>query len=388
MRLIIMIRNLLEKFKNLSLLRKIVLILVMLLILFVYLISLLLKPESEISLEEEVKLTPVATQYPTITPHPEIEWSRRSYLMNKIIESYPPINGFSWTDKEKIVYSSPQGIFTLGDNGPLISDEIQFISWSDNGTALYRSDNRWYLFTIGAEGKTKTYTRSFNSPTINPDGTYVVDYNENTLEIVKTTSNESQKHEFDSIISSVAWSGNSEKIIVSLITPQQNSLIILDTNLSKISQSNFKPESVLLSLSANGDWIAIKDNNTLLVYNPKGDKEIKTDLNPNSSIVTKWLSNYDFILLETFNDTSGFQEDRFYRIGTHGGKEYLANSFPVVNRVNNSIGVAINIHKDTILFLENEGGFWLLSLLSEQLPTYTKGGLLYSPLPDKSHIID
>jgi hypothetical protein len=305
--------------------------------------------------------------------------------MNKIIESYPPINGFSWTANDKIVYSSPQGIYILGDNEPLISGNIQFISWSDNGTALYQSDNRWYLFAIGAEGKTKTYTRTFKNPLISPDGSYVADFTENTLELIKTTSNESQKHKFDSKIDSLVWSGNSEKVIVSLITPQQNSLIILDTNLSRISQSNFKPESVLLSLSANGDWIALKDSNSLLVYSPKNDKDITIDLNPNSSIVTKWLSNYDFILLETFNDESGFQEDHFYKLSVSGGKEYLANSFPIVNRVNNNLAPTINIHKDTILFLENEGGFWLLSLLSEQLPTYTTGGLLYSPLPDKSH---
>jgi len=377
-------KNILEKFNQLTRYQKAFLIVAIIFIIstiFLYLFS----GPREAPGPTEATPTPTSVRTPSAAPKPITERSKKSYLMNKIISSKPPINGFSWTDKDKIVYSSPQGIFAAGNNEPLISDGIQFISWSDNGTALYQSDSKWYLFSIGAEGKTKTFTRSFNNPLISPDGSYVADFTQNTLELIKTTSNESQKHEFDSKINSLAWSGNSEKIIVSLITPQKNSLITLDTNLSRITQSNFNPESVLLSLSANGNWIALKDNNALLVYNPKNDKETTIELNPNSSIITKWLSNYDFILLETFNDESGFQEDHFYRLGVSGSKEYLANSFPIVNRINNKLSPAINIRKDTILFLENEGGFWLLSLLSEKLPTYTTGGLLYSPLPGKSH---
>jgi len=377
-------KKILEKFNQLSRYQKAFLVVAVVFIISTIFLYLFSGPKEQ-PIPEGTTPTPTIFQSPSATPEPVSEKSRRSYLMNKVIESKPPINGYSWTDSDTISYSSPQGIYVLGNNEPLVSGNIQFISWSDNGTALYQSDNKWYLFAIAAEGKTKTYTRSFSSPLISPDGSYIADFTQNTLELIKTTSNESLKHEFDTKINKIAWSGNSENIIVSSITSQQNSLIILDTNLGRLTQSNFKPEAFLSSLSANGDWIAIKDGSELLVYNPKNDKEIKIDLKPKSSIVTKWLSNYDFILLETFNDINDFQEDHFYRLSVSGGKDYLANSFPLVNRVNVKLDPAINIHKDTVLFLENEGGFWLLSLLSSYLPTYTSGGLIYTPLEDKSH---
>lgn len=303
-----------------------------------------------------------------------------SYPQNRF-DSLVPVTGLKF-DGNKIIYTTNKGIYNLWGNEQILNVKIDKIQFAKiNNIAIYSSDSEYYLLDILTKNKT-SIGKHDQLPIISDTGnSYLVkDQNElgitNTTNLLTKTINNLNMNNLE-----IGWINLSDRIY--LYNTPDNNLEIIDNEGQKILSKKMEENKKFVSISPDLNTIIFFKNNKLLIENSNLNSNISVELFGSNNINTYWIDNEKFIIVEKVD--RGFESlyDQFLWIGNINGEiKYIANSLPVINKLNLDNGLQINKEKTVLIVSENNGKIWAFSLVPEQLPTYTESGVSFYNLPN------
>lgn len=316
-----------------------------------------------------------STGFQNLTEDPE---ESTAYFINRI-DSLLNVTGYSWS-KDHLIYSTPTGIYKTGTNQPLLKTSIDYITWSWNGTAVYQHNNKWFIFT--PPNQSQPLPLSGKNPLISPNGQHLVAQTQNSLNLVNLQKNYSQ---------SLNLSYNNPQPTWSLFT---NNLAFIDQQELTIvpTQKDSKPQSYplskkyqLLALSPEANQVALAEDHSLLLLSLPNNKPLfSVNFTPKAKLKAAWLNSDKLIIIETVSTNDNNHIDDFiWEVDSTGQKKYLANSMPILNRLNLNHQLFPNPDLTTLPLIENQYTLWVMALTPNQFPNYGPKGLHLIPISSK-----
>lgn len=326
---------------------------------------------------------PSPTSSPSITA-PEKASSPRTdaaYFLNKIVNTKVPVTGYSWINKT-LLYSTPGGIYKASSNEALLETAIQSISWSGNGFALYKTGNNWFLFNSLL--KSSSGLSISGVPVISPTGDTSVSFDGSTIRLLEFSSKEVLTKQIERPVVSIKWALGGNLFAVQSERGGETSVQILDNNLEVKNSTEFSQGAKLLAISPSGESVWISKKNKLIIYNFSGNEKT-VGFYEKSNLHAFWITTETAILVETYIDILGRNIDNLWKMDRAGNQQYLANSKPIVGRLNNDISLSLGAEKNMLPLVEKKSGLWLLSLVQNLAPFYSDKGTSFFPVSSKSH---
>lgn len=298
-----------------------------------------------------------------------------TYFVNKVFTK-KPVTGYSWFRKD-IVYSTPDGIYLGNNNKPLILRPINDISWSQNGYAVFKSNNHWSVFNTNDNSVTAMDINN-SQASISPNSHYLSLPNDNSVTLKNLKSSQTKNIPLSPNISQFFWSADSQ--FLATATPEQTFIINLqDFSVKKFASSNF---GGLLGISPSADYViyALAEKiNLVSINNQKQTGSINFEFG--SNLTAHWINQDLFIVIETLApDRLGRHIDNLWQITNHKSKTLLINSQPIPNRLNPNIHLYVNLENNILPLTEKNDTLWILSLIPNQFPSYTQKGFPLIPL--------
>lgn len=321
--------------------------------------------------------TPLVGNYYTKT-EPKRPDQSIVYLLNRF-DSLSNIIGYTWNEN-KIVYATKDGIFKLWKNEPIVTTPISYASFNSTGEGIYANNSDYFLFKSEDETSVKIGS-NLNKPQINEGGTYLVYQNINSLDILSLKDNTISTLNLPSNPNiSFGWIDN--KDLVYVFNKNTNEINLYDLSAKQIGQTKMNSGTHFIGFSPDGDKIITELSGTLLISNV-GDKPlVSVQFDQGSIFHICWINSTEFVLTQTLERGSlGLFDDFMWKVDTNGNKLFLANSYPITNKFNLNIKTFINQDKNTLIFNENKGKIWTLSLIPGRVSTYSEQGISFYKLP-------
>lgn len=362
-----MLNNILDKIGK-KRLRMIIVVIIVSIILFIFLYNKITKEESSVFI-------------PNLTPAPSPSTlsglkSNNSFYLNRINAIQSEVTGYSWTENT-ICYSTPDGIYIPNTTTPLLEENIIYNSWSNNGRVVFQTNDGWFWFNCETK---EIFPLNSNTSRawINKNGTNIIIQTPTSLNIVDLeNNNKAEKTNEDEIISLTASLGNNFGVLI-----KKNDAYFIKTYNYKLEEEYFyvlTGEAKLLDISPSGEEILIADSNksTITIHSLSSQKDIVFLTQENSISIAQWINKDIIFLTETTTDELGRQIDYFSFVNNKGEREYLTNSMPMINKLNNEIRLVPNKDITAIALPEKNMGMWILSFKPGNIPDYSDEGVYF-----------
>lgn len=306
-----------------------------------------------------------------------------AYFINQVITNIAPVTGFSWKEN-KLIYSTPTGIYKAGTNEPVITGDIADIRWSDNFNALVKTNGSWNKLDIENKSLSKI-TPALNSPKIDNRGNRIVDFQKNTITLYNTDSFSSENLSLSESVDNVFFISSSQDLVVSTTFGVKTYVYKISGGLETIKSFEFDGKFHLSSVSKEGESFVLIADNKLVTANFSG--VISIDMFTKESTLSSIFSNStSVVVVEKYKDTLGRLLDNIYLVNLGGSKILISDSKPIANRIDQKIPMSTNTNGSIVSFAENNKKSWILALKPNLFPTYSVDGeLVFSNIKPTSH---
>lgn len=339
--------------------------------------------------KEEVVL-PVPTPTETFIPQsadsstlPYTFNANESYYINQIVTNTKPVTGFSWSGN-KLVYSTPTGIFKAGTNEVVVTAGIEKIIWGESFNALVKTNGFW--------SKLNTTNKSLDrvnlnlvSPKINVSGNKIIDFQKNIATVYDIDSGSDRSVTFGESVDNAFFIPLSQGSVVSTAFGTKTHVYKLTEAMEIETSVELNGKYHLASVSKDGkNFVLISDNN-LYVADFSGITATST-FKKDSILSAFFTSNASVIVIEKYRDSIGRILDNIYLEMLDGSNFIVSDSKPMVGRINQGVPMATNTGGSVVAFAENDGKTWILALKPNLYPTYSESGeLVFSTIKPESH---
>jgi hypothetical protein len=298
------------------------------------------------------------------------------YHINGILNMIKPVTGYSWTSDEQLLYSTPDGIYFASSNQPLLKQNIDQISWSATGNAVFSSNKQWYYFEHLSKS-TKKLNIIGTNVSLSQNNQRLASFNGSSVTYVDTFNLTPTTVNLESPITNLMWSNNLNWNAVELTTDKNTIIKIYDDSLSLKTTHTLDVGSKLLSLSPEGDKVVVKETNKISVINSSGNKTaIPNDLEfVNAKALFE--NNNSLIYIITAVDKIGRKISHVYRWSSDQKNEYLVNDMPAPRRFNLEVELHLNQKQTCLALVENNSYIWMVALKAGLLPSYDQNGLTF-----------
>lgn len=333
---------------------------------------------------KQTQTLPPTRPLPTVTSNPSQPQAKQSYFLNTI-GSNRPVTGYSWTGN-KLVYSTPNGIYIADTNSKIVDKPISYISWSKNGEAFYQSQNQWFwLSNISAQPKSTTM--KFQSPMLSSDGQTVVTIVDNNMMVINLPDFSAKSKQFDYTPANLTWSPSSQIIAFEQKSETVSNIVVLNIQLNLVSNISVNKSSQLIAVSPDDSWIAIQNDNALQIIpiiqeNKNGVSSSIIDFTPSSKLSATWMSE-SLIVIETYPDRIGRKINYIWKLNKNGSefnKELLTNTAAIPKKLSLAASIIPDPMHIVLPLIENQGELWLLSFVPNNLPSYSSSGVKLFPV--------
>ncbi|MFH1863785.1 MAG: hypothetical protein ABIJ85_02675 [bacterium] len=324
-----------------------------------------------------------ASPLPRLTPSakPFTANPNEDYFINQIITNLTPVTGYSWKGN-KLVYSTPNGIYEAGTNNPVLEQNIESIVWANSFNAILKSGGSWKKFDY-LNKKTEELPYPLNDPVINSKGEKILDRQRNIVKLFDLIKNTNKEASFEELVDRIFFIEDISGFIVS--TTSNNK-----THVYKYNEGFTREQSVVLegnfelsSISPNGDSFLLTFGNELKVANFSGSISNNV-FAKGSGLSTGYVDGNKIVIIERYKDSLNRSLENIYLSNLQGNKFKISDSKPMKNRINMDIPIAFSKGGGVVSFAENNGKIWILALTPNMFPTYsTRGDLVFSKIDSK-----
>jgi len=343
------------------------------LIIIIILISISNKILSERSKGLELSETPQRIENASRLPR---EPQGVVYILNRI-NRVNNIIEYTW-NKDTLAYVTNSGIYLAGSNTSLDNGNISYADANGNGFFLYNKDENWFVYNLSASIVSPISIRG-SSPKINKSGGLVTSISEGNLVITDLEGGESVI-ETEGVTTKAEWAYEKNLIATEINTGNEKIVRVFSKNGSNKAQITIPKSSEFAGISPNGSSLGIVNGNKFLIKTIDNDKDIEFVFDIKNTLSGNWITNNDFILLETTFIEAG-ERNTIWKISREGKKTYLATDDPIPNKVNTLVRHKINNSLNTIPIVEKEESLWLLGLIPNQSPYYSSGSTIFQEIP-------
>lgn len=304
-----------------------------------------------------------------------------SYFINQIITNKIPVTGYSWKGN-KLMYSTPTGIYEAGTNNPTLEQNIESISWANSFNAILKSGGSWKKYDFFNK-KTEELPYTLNNPRINTKGEMILDHQKNIVKLFDLKNNTDRGVSFEEPVDKMFFIGDTNSFVVSTTYGNKTHIYKYNEGLTREQSVGYEKKYHLSSISPSGDSFALTFGNELIIANFSGS--ISNNIFPNKSdLFTGYKNNSEIVIIERYKDSLNRTLENIYLSNLSGQKFKISDSRPIKNRININIPIAFNKIGGVTAFAENNGKIWILALTPNVFPTYSTGGeLVFSKMESK-----
>lgn len=319
------------------------------------------------------QITPSAKPY---TASPD-----KDYFINQIVTNLIPVTGHSWKGN-KLIYSTPNGIYEAGTNTLLLEQKIEKIIWANSFNAVLKSEGTWKKFDYLNKTAVKL-SFPLNNPIINSKGEKILDYQNKTVRLFNLIDNTNKEIPLEESVAKVFFIEDRDGFIISTSSGDKTHVYKYNAN-STLEQSNVFGRNLKLSLvSPDGNTFLLTAGKELVVAN-FSESLANTVFTKSSKLSVGYTNNNEVVIVEKYQDSLGRLLENIYLSDLRGNKFKIADSKQVKNRLNLNLPIAFSQGGGITSFVENNGKIWILSLAPNLFPTYsTKGSLVFTKMESK-----
>lgn len=366
--------SVIEKFKNLSRGKKILLALG--LVSFISIVFIIVITSGGTKTPETTTPSPTpSTNVSETDTGPKRTNVTEAYLLNRF-NSLDGVLGFSWVGNE-IVYATKDGIFELLQNKQIIKDQITEIDFSKNGKAVYLNGTGVY-FADAVLVYSKALNISDVKSKISDSGNYIL-YTEGGNLSIKNAADDSVKSVgvTQNRNTSFGWVGDTDYAY--FYDRGGSNVDIYNTDLQKAQSFAINKDQEFIGINSRMDMIASKTKENLYIKNARTEETTVYTFKDKSEINIEWITEDEiFVTEKVLRGVYDLYDQSFWTVNTSNKfKKFLANSVSITNKVDIGIGVSMNKDKTGILMAENKGKVWIISLIPSQMALYAEKGLTF-----------
>lgn len=298
------------------------------------------------------------------------------FLLNRF-DSLIGVVGYGWNEN-KIIYATDDGVYMLWKNQQILKENILDITFDNNGGFTYSNNSNTYYYSPGGE-LVELNINPKNTMKISDNGDHILfDDQEGVLSILKIDDKSIKKT--DSVVdenNTTKWIDYSNYF---LIHDRKKSLIsVYDTNIQKINQYKIEKGDVFLGISPDLEFLVTKKEDNMFVSNQKTGETVIYKFTNSKELRIKWVDEKKFYVnQEVPRGIYDLYDQFFWFIDISAkNKKLLTNSMPIQKKINSEIDIKLNKDKTAILFSENEGKIWLISLIPNKIGVYRENGIYF-----------
>lgn len=315
---------------------------------------------------------------------PKYSDKTETYLLNNF-ETPDIVNGFSW-DKNKIIYTSNNGVFELDGNRKIFDSQIQESFFDTKGTKLLTvQDNNVNIIELKDNSKNKIDISV-------TEGSIKVDDNLNYILYINSVDNLIHLYDINSNLDKTIV-GSSNNFEFNWIF-KQNKFYIYNTNLNETAIYDTELQKIgvfkintgrLLSINSDINRTITIDETSLYISDATNNILFKNKFNNTQDLSIFWVNKDVFVVIEKVDLEYLDLYDQFlWVIDISGRIKYLSNSEPVITKLNTKIIPKVNEEQFAFIITDNRNQIWVYSLKPGYIPTYTKDGIYLYKVPDVS----
>lgn len=310
------------------------------------------------------------------TPNPN-----EDFFINQIITSLTPVTGYSWKGN-KLVYSTPNGIYEAGTNNPVLEQNLETVVWANSFNAILKSGGSWKKFDY-LNKKTEELPYSLNNPVINAKGEKILDHQNNIVKLFDLKENTNKEATFEEPVDKTFFLEDVGGFIVSTTGNNKTHVYKYNEGFTLEQSVAFEGKLNLSSMSPSGDSFILISGKDLIIANFSGI--ISNNVFPNASRLSPgYVNSNKIVVIERHKDSLGRSLENIYLSDLQGNKYKISDSKPIKNRINMDIQTAFSQGGGAASFAENNGKIWILALSPNVFPTYsTKGSLVFTKMDSK-----
>ena len=304
-----------------------------------------------------------------------------AYFINQIVSNLTPVTGYSWK-ADKLLYSTPKGIYEAGTNKIVVQQTISNIYWANNFNALIKNAGVWYKLNFDNKSL-DNLSLVLNTPIINDIGDKILDYQDKELRLYSLISSQVKSKTFEESIENVFFVNTTNEVIVSTIASGITRIYKLDENLTITNSRVFTKDYRLSAVSPDGKTLALTFNNELVLGGFDKNSSIDTFL-IGSALAAQFRNNNELVVIEKYKDKLRRTLDNVYLTNVSANRFKITDSKPMINRIDTSLTIAFNGSSAVATFIENKAKIWIVSLKTNAFPTYSlEGELVFSSIEPK-----
>lgn len=310
------------------------------------------------------------------TPNPN-----EDFFINQIITSLTPVTGYSWKGN-KLVYSTPNGIYEAGTNNPVLEQNLETVVWANSFNAVLKSGGSWKKFDY-LNKKTEELPYSLNNPVINAKEEKILDHQNNIVKLFDLKENTNKEAAFEEPVDKTFFLEDVGGFIVSTTGNNKTHVYKYNEGFTLEQSVAFEGKLNLSSMSPSGDSFILISGKDLIIANFSGI--ISNNVFSNASRLSPgYVNSNKIVVIERHKDSLGRSLENIYLSDLQGNKYKISDSRPIKNRINMDIQTAFSQGGGAASFAENNGKIWILALSPNVFPTYsTKGSLVFTKMDSK-----
>lgn len=324
-----------------------------------------------------------ASPLPRLTPSakPFTANPNEDYFINQIITNLTPVTGYSWKGN-KLVYSTPNGIYEAGTNNPVLEQNIESIVWANSFNAILKSGGSWKKFDY-LNKKTEELPYPLNDPVINSKGEKILDRQRNIVKLFDLIKNTNKETSFEEPVDKIFFIEDAGGFVISTTSNNKTHVYKYNEGFTQEQSVVFEGKFEMSSISPNGDSFLLTFGNELKVANFSGSISNNV-FTKGSELSVGYVDGNKIVIVERYKDSLNRSLENIYLSNLQGNRFKISDSKPMKNRINMDIPIAFSEGGGVASFAENNGKIWILALSPNIFPTYSiKGTLVFSKMDSK-----
>jgi hypothetical protein len=297
------------------------------------------------------------------------------YLINRF-DSLVGIIGYAWVSN-KIVYATQNGIYELWQNKQLLADKIASISFDKSGNCVYSNGTDTYYFNIEQLEKVKLDIGGKN-PKISSSGNYLLSTNSENIYLFNIATKNSVLLPVSTTTNKdIGWVSDTDNFLVYNKNSRLLQIYNKDSQLLREFQIN-ETES-FVNINSDLGVLLTSSSSGIVAKNTKTSESIVYKFTDSIDLKTHWIDSDKFYVNQKVNrGLYDLYDQYFWLVDTSiQNKKLLTNSMVVTNKINADIDISINQGKTALLFSENNGKIWVISLITNKIATYLENGVSF-----------
>lgn len=290
--------------------------------------------------------------------------------------------GYYWNG-EKMVYANSTGIYEAITNIPLLNESISSIVFTHQGNAVLSTPSGIKVFNKDTKiTKQMSFDGIYENIQISNDGNYLSMYDGSSLLTFNVEENKEIARK-DSPVFTHFWTHKNRLFI---FDSHSKKLHEYDEKLNIQSEYEIDIQGVFLGISSDGSSGVFTNDKEVILENFEKNNRYTFKFEEGSTFHGNWINNNNFGLVQTLTDKYGRTDDYIWLLSKQGERTFLHSSIVIPQKINTDRPVYSNSSQNVVSVVENNGGIWLISLLSGQVPSLTSGGVSFFSLPkDTTH---